>query len=135
VFDALLTGDERTTRPSFNTGRTPAPQFESGSTTVGMMAEHGFSALVSVRRGASTTTLVFDTGLSPDAMVTNASRLGTDLSHIQAVVLSHGHFDHRQWAGRAAESRDPVAAHGGAPDDLDPAAPAARPRARQAPAG
>jgi 7,8-dihydropterin-6-yl-methyl-4-(beta-D-ribofuranosyl)aminobenzene 5'-phosphate synthase len=59
-----------------------------------MMAEHGFSALVSVRRGASTTTLLFDTGLSPDAMVTNASRLGTDLSQIQAVVLSHGHFDH-----------------------------------------
>jgi 7,8-dihydropterin-6-yl-methyl-4-(beta-D-ribofuranosyl)aminobenzene 5'-phosphate synthase len=94
VFDALLTGDERTTRASFNTGRTPAPQFETGSTAVGMMAEHGFSALVSVRRGASTTTLLFDTGLSPDAMVTNASRLGTDLSRIQAVVLSHGHFDH-----------------------------------------
>jgi 7,8-dihydropterin-6-yl-methyl-4-(beta-D-ribofuranosyl)aminobenzene 5'-phosphate synthase len=94
VFDALLTGDERTTRASFNIGRTPAPQFEGGSTTVGMMAEHGFSALVSVRRGASTTTLLFDTGLSPDAMVTNASRLGTDLSRIQAVVLSHGHFDH-----------------------------------------
>ena len=94
VFDALLTGDERTTRASFNVGRTPAPQFEGGSTTVGMMAEHGFSALVSVRRGASTTTLLFDTGLSPDAMVTNAWRLGTDLSRIQAVVLSHGHFDH-----------------------------------------
>jgi 7,8-dihydropterin-6-yl-methyl-4-(beta-D-ribofuranosyl)aminobenzene 5'-phosphate synthase len=59
-----------------------------------MMAEHGFSALVSVRRGASTTTLLFDTGLSPDAMVTNASRLGADLSGIQAVILSHGHFDH-----------------------------------------
>jgi 7,8-dihydropterin-6-yl-methyl-4-(beta-D-ribofuranosyl)aminobenzene 5'-phosphate synthase len=94
VFDALLAGDERTTRASFSAGRAQAPQFETGSTTVGMMAEHGFSALVSVRRGASTTTLLFDTGLSPDAMVTNASRLGTDLSQIQAVVLSHGHFDH-----------------------------------------
>ena len=61
---------------------------------VGLMAEHGFSALVSVRRGATTTTLLFDTGLSPDAMVTNAGRLGADLSQIQAVVLSHGHFDH-----------------------------------------
>jgi 7,8-dihydropterin-6-yl-methyl-4-(beta-D-ribofuranosyl)aminobenzene 5'-phosphate synthase len=94
MFDGLLTGDERTTRAPFNAGRAPAPQFESGSTPVGMMAEHGFSALVSVRRGASTTTLLFDTGLSPGAMVTNASRLGTDLSQIQAVVLSHGHFDH-----------------------------------------
>jgi 7,8-dihydropterin-6-yl-methyl-4-(beta-D-ribofuranosyl)aminobenzene 5'-phosphate synthase len=58
------------------------------------MAEHGFSALVAVRRGTTTTTLLFDTGLSPDAMMTNAGRLGVDLSQIQAAVLSHGHFDH-----------------------------------------
>jgi 7,8-dihydropterin-6-yl-methyl-4-(beta-D-ribofuranosyl)aminobenzene 5'-phosphate synthase len=94
VCDALLTGDDRTTRAPFSAGTARAAQFESGSTTVGLMAEHGFSALVSVRRGTSTTTLLFDTGLSPDAMVTNASRLGADLSQIQAVVLSHGHFDH-----------------------------------------
>ena len=94
VFDGLLTSDERTMRAPLGVGRTQAPQFETGSTTVGMMAEHGFSALVSVRRGATTTTLLFDTGLSPDAMVTNADRLGADLSAIQAVVLSHGHFDH-----------------------------------------
>ncbi|WP_255283268.1 MBL fold metallo-hydrolase [Actinomadura madurae] len=37
---------------------------------------------------------MFDTGLSPDAMVTNAARLGVDLGDVQAVVLSHGHFDH-----------------------------------------
>ena len=94
VYDALLTGDERTTRAPFKAGSAQAPQFEAGSTSVGLMAEHGFSALVSVRRGDNTTTLLFDTGLSPDAMVTNADRLGIDLSSIQAVVLSHGHFDH-----------------------------------------
>jgi len=58
------------------------------------MAEHGFSGLVSVRRANTTTSLLFDTGLSPDAMATNADRLGVDLSEIQAAVLSHGHFDH-----------------------------------------
>ena len=63
-------------------------------TNVGLMAEHGFSALVTVRRGGTETRLLFDTGLSPDAMVVNAGRLGIDLSAIQAVVLSHGHFDH-----------------------------------------
>ncbi|MGX7681390.1 MBL fold metallo-hydrolase [Jatrophihabitans sp. DSM 45814] len=94
VYDALLTGDETTTRAPFDVGTARAPQFESGSTTVGLMAEHGFSALVSVRRGETTTTLLFDTGLSPDAMVINADRLGLDLSQIQAIVLSHGHFDH-----------------------------------------
>jgi 7,8-dihydropterin-6-yl-methyl-4-(beta-D-ribofuranosyl)aminobenzene 5'-phosphate synthase len=94
VYDALLSSDERVTRAPFGAGPAIAPQFESGSTTVGLMAEHGFSALVSVRRGTTTTTLVFDTGLSPDAMVTNAGRLGLDLGGVQAVILSHGHFDH-----------------------------------------
>jgi 7,8-dihydropterin-6-yl-methyl-4-(beta-D-ribofuranosyl)aminobenzene 5'-phosphate synthase len=94
VYDALLTGGEHTKRAPFRAGTAHAPQFESGSTNVGLMAEHGFSALVSVRRGHTTTTLLFDTGLSPDAMVINADRLGVDLTGIQAVVLSHGHFDH-----------------------------------------
>jgi 7,8-dihydropterin-6-yl-methyl-4-(beta-D-ribofuranosyl)aminobenzene 5'-phosphate synthase len=104
VYDALLTGDDRITRAPFNVGTAPAPQFESRTTTVGLMAEHGFSALVSVRRQASTTTLLFDTGLSPDAMTTNANRLGADLGGIQGIVLSHGHFDHAGGlAGLAAD--------------------------------
>jgi 7,8-dihydropterin-6-yl-methyl-4-(beta-D-ribofuranosyl)aminobenzene 5'-phosphate synthase len=94
TYDALLTGDDRTTRSPFSVGTARAPQFQGGSTTVGLMAEHGFSALVSVRRGTTTTTLLFDTGLSPNAMITNADRLGIALSDVQGVVLSHGHFDH-----------------------------------------
>ncbi|HEY0817018.1 MAG TPA: MBL fold metallo-hydrolase [Pseudonocardia sp.] len=94
VYDALLTSDDRIGRAPFGVARVAAPQFEGGSTTVGLVAEHGFAALVTVRRGDTTTTLLFDTGLSPTAMVTNAERLGVDLSRIQGVVLSHGHFDH-----------------------------------------
>lgn len=94
VFDGLLTSDERTRRAGFGAGVTAAPVFEGGTTHVGMIAEHGFSALVKVRRGDQTSTLLFDTGLSPDAMVTNADRLGISLADIHAVVLSHGHFDH-----------------------------------------
>jgi 7,8-dihydropterin-6-yl-methyl-4-(beta-D-ribofuranosyl)aminobenzene 5'-phosphate synthase len=115
VYDALLAGDGRTTRVPFTTGQVRAPQFETGSTTVGLMAEHGFSALVRVRRGTTTTTLLFDTGLSPDAMVTNAARLGADLSEIQAVVLSHGHFDHAGGlaglAGRQGTRSLPMVVH------------------------
>jgi len=37
---------------------------------------------------------LFDAGLSPDAMVTNMRRLGIDPGGVEAVVLSHGHFDH-----------------------------------------
>jgi 7,8-dihydropterin-6-yl-methyl-4-(beta-D-ribofuranosyl)aminobenzene 5'-phosphate synthase len=93
VFDGLLTGDERTRRA--NSGAVvAAPQFETGQTTPGMIAEHGYAALVTVRRAGRSTTLLFDTGRSPDAMVTNADRLGIDLGGLHGVVLSHGHFDH-----------------------------------------
>jgi 7,8-dihydropterin-6-yl-methyl-4-(beta-D-ribofuranosyl)aminobenzene 5'-phosphate synthase len=71
-----------------------APQFEGGATAAGLVAEHGFAALVTVRTGDSSTTVLFDTGQSPDAMVRNADRLGIDLGEVHSVVLSHGHFDH-----------------------------------------
>ena len=94
TYDALLPDDDRTTRASFRVGTTEALQFEGGETAVGLRAEHGFSALVTVRRQGTTTSLLFDAGLSPDAMVVNADRLGIDVFGVQGVVLSHGHFDH-----------------------------------------
>jgi 7,8-dihydropterin-6-yl-methyl-4-(beta-D-ribofuranosyl)aminobenzene 5'-phosphate synthase len=71
-----------------------APQFEDGRTCPGLVAEHGFSALVTVRRGGTTHTMLFDTGISPDGLAINAERLGIDVEAIEAVVLSHGHLDH-----------------------------------------
>lgn len=115
VYDALLGGDETVTRAPFRAGTARAPQFESGTTSVGLLAEHGFSALVTVRRGNATTSVLFDTGLSPDAMVTNADRLGVDLSDVHAVVLSHGHFDHAGGlaglAGRRGARSLPMVVH------------------------
>jgi 7,8-dihydropterin-6-yl-methyl-4-(beta-D-ribofuranosyl)aminobenzene 5'-phosphate synthase len=71
-----------------------ARQFEAGMTVPGLVAEHGFSALVTVRRGQRTHTVLFDTGVSPDGLAGNLERLGIDAGAIEAVVLSHGHFDH-----------------------------------------
>jgi 7,8-dihydropterin-6-yl-methyl-4-(beta-D-ribofuranosyl)aminobenzene 5'-phosphate synthase len=134
IYDALLTGDETITRAPFKTGTAEAPQFESGSTQVGLIAEHGFSALVTVRRGSTTTSVLFDTGLSPDAMVTNAARLGLDLSAVHTIVLSHGHFDHAGGlaglAGQRGARSLPIVVHplvwtrrrlampGGSPDEM-----------------
>ena len=88
------------------------------------MAEHGFSALVTVRRGDTTTSVLFDTGLSPDAMLTNADRPGLDLSGVHAVVLSHGHFDHvgglAELAGRRGTRSWPIVVH---PAGVDPPPP------------
>ncbi|WP_436536012.1 MBL fold metallo-hydrolase [Actinoplanes sp. HUAS TT8] len=94
VYDGLLVNDGAVVRAPIAAGTARAPQFESGSTNVGLVAEHGFSALVTVRRAGHSTSVLFDTALSPEAMMTNADRLGIDLSTVQTVVLSHGHFDH-----------------------------------------
>ncbi|MFI2207583.1 MBL fold metallo-hydrolase [Streptomyces sp. NPDC020192] len=75
-------------------GRTAARQFAGGEAVAGLRAEHGFSALVSVHSGNASSTLLFDTGASPDGLAVNAERLGIDVGGLQGVVLSHGHFDH-----------------------------------------
>ena len=94
VFDALLASTPGVTRVQMDTGAVPAVQFTHGTTSAGLRAEHGFSALVSVRGGNSDSTLLFDTGVSPDGMAVNAQRLGIGFGEVQGVVLSHGHFDH-----------------------------------------
>jgi 7,8-dihydropterin-6-yl-methyl-4-(beta-D-ribofuranosyl)aminobenzene 5'-phosphate synthase len=94
TFDALLASASGVTRPSMGAGRVAAPQFTDGETVAGLRAEHGFSALVTARTGNTSSTLLFDTGVSPDGLSVNAERLGVDVGDLQGVVLSHGHFDH-----------------------------------------
>ncbi|WP_108923843.1 MBL fold metallo-hydrolase [Mycobacterium montefiorense] len=94
-YDGLMTDMGPARRmPMSRTPAVEAAQFDGGTTVPGMLAEHGFSALVTVRRGNRSHTLLFDTGVSPDGMATNMERLGVDVADIEAVVLSHGHFDH-----------------------------------------
>ncbi len=53
------------------------------------IAEHGLSVYIETRKHR----LLLDTGQS-DAVVKNAEILGVDLSLVDTVVLSHGHYDH-----------------------------------------
>jgi 7,8-dihydropterin-6-yl-methyl-4-(beta-D-ribofuranosyl)aminobenzene 5'-phosphate synthase len=110
TYDALLAGQDRVRRGSAGAS-VAAPQFEGGRTTPGLRAEHGFSALVTVRRGDRTTTLLFDTGVSPDGVAVNADLLGIDLRGVQGVVLSHGHFDHAGGLARLARRGLPLTLH------------------------
>lgn len=59
-----------------------------------ILAEHGFSALVTIHTGTMTTSLVFDFGFSEDGAARNAAILGADIRSVKAMVLSHGHSDH-----------------------------------------
>lgn len=55
----------------------------------GLLGEHGLSVLIEVRGKK----LLFDTGQS-SVYARNAERLGMRLDDADAVVLSHGHYDH-----------------------------------------
>lgn len=55
----------------------------------GILAEHGFSALIE----SPGLRLLFDTGAGY-VLFNNAARLGAGLSRLDGVVLSHGHYDH-----------------------------------------
>lgn len=59
-----------------------------------IIAEHGFSCLVRIFSGEKEHTILLDGGLSRECMAWNAGQLGISLSAVEAVVLSHGHFDH-----------------------------------------
>src|SRR5579875_2945787 len=51
------------------------------------IAEHGFSALIEVRRGERTGVVLFDTGVSRSGILYNLDALEVDLGRIQAIVL------------------------------------------------
>lgn len=57
-------------------------------------AEHGFSMLVRVFHNGVAITILFDAGISVNGVVDNAERMGIDLSKVEAIALSHGHYDH-----------------------------------------
>ncbi|WP_320052242.1 MBL fold metallo-hydrolase [uncultured Acetobacteroides sp.] len=55
----------------------------------GLLAEHGLSFYIETANRK----ILFDTGQS-DVFVRNALAMGIDLTEVDAVVISHGHYDH-----------------------------------------
>ena len=71
-----------------------APQLHGGFTSEQLRAEHGVSLLITVIDAGKRSTILFDTGATPDGALHNLAILGVDLGSISAIVLSHGHTDH-----------------------------------------
>jgi len=59
-----------------------------------LIAEHGYSLLLTILRNGHEDSLLYDAGLGRDTVVHNLDVLGIRVNELRAVVLSHGHADH-----------------------------------------
>jgi 7,8-dihydropterin-6-yl-methyl-4-(beta-D-ribofuranosyl)aminobenzene 5'-phosphate synthase len=95
VTDMLLVDEGPARRLPIGAGpRVAATTLDIGEAFDGLRAEHGFAALVTVERDGREHRILFDTGITPDGLVENMRRLELSPCDVEAIVLSHGHFDH-----------------------------------------
>ena len=96
LFDGLLVSEGPAKRPSFGPHllSVPTPFMEDGLVFDQPVVQHGFGALVVVRKDGREHRVLFDTGATPDGLVENMRRMDLSPGDIEAIVLSHGHSDH-----------------------------------------
>src|SRR5262249_20850385 len=100
-LDVLVLVDNATHQLSTNPeGRQSefAALVRAGMTTIAgeaiCTAHHGLSAVLTAHRNGVARTMLFDTGPEAYAVERNGAKLGVNWSAVEAVVLSHGHWDH-----------------------------------------
>src|SRR6476619_1354954 len=59
-----------------------------------LIAEHGFSALITVESHGRRSSVLYDGGLTPTALARNLDILQVPVGDLRALVISHGHADH-----------------------------------------
>jgi 7,8-dihydropterin-6-yl-methyl-4-(beta-D-ribofuranosyl)aminobenzene 5'-phosphate synthase len=95
VTDVFMPDQGPARRPPLMSGcRQSAATLEGGEVPSALIAEHGFSVLVTVSKNGREHRILFDAGVSPDGVTENMRRLDVDVSSIETIVCSHGHFDH-----------------------------------------
>jgi 7,8-dihydropterin-6-yl-methyl-4-(beta-D-ribofuranosyl)aminobenzene 5'-phosphate synthase len=95
VTDIFMPDQGPARRPPVGAGgRRPAATMEGGQVPDALRAEHGFSVLVTVFKNGFHHQILYDAGTSPDGVAENMARLEIDPTAIEAIVCSHGHFDH-----------------------------------------
>jgi 7,8-dihydropterin-6-yl-methyl-4-(beta-D-ribofuranosyl)aminobenzene 5'-phosphate synthase len=80
-----------------------------------LISEHGYSALVSVHTRDHSASLLFDAGVSTNALIHNMDVLEIRPQELHSIVLSHGHVDHTQGLlglmKRLGQRRMPILLH------------------------
>jgi 7,8-dihydropterin-6-yl-methyl-4-(beta-D-ribofuranosyl)aminobenzene 5'-phosphate synthase len=84
-IDLLMAGSDRVKR---------APMVPDWSEREQLIAEHGYSALLTIRERGTTRHVLYDAGLGKDTLLHNMGVLGLAVKDLDAIVLSHGHADH-----------------------------------------
>jgi 7,8-dihydropterin-6-yl-methyl-4-(beta-D-ribofuranosyl)aminobenzene 5'-phosphate synthase len=59
-----------------------------------LISEFGLAMHLETRRGSEVRNVLVDFGFTPYALVNNSELLGVDPASLDALVLSHGHYDH-----------------------------------------
>jgi 7,8-dihydropterin-6-yl-methyl-4-(beta-D-ribofuranosyl)aminobenzene 5'-phosphate synthase len=70
------------------------PARTASSYRLTLRGEWGYSALADATLGTQQHRLLIDFGYTPEALSGNMALLGVDPATIEAMVLSHGHYDH-----------------------------------------
>ena len=96
LFDGLLPDQGPAKRPMLGPGvpRVSAPLMEGKDTFAPILAQHGFSALLTLAQHGREHQVLFDTGVTPNGLIENMQVFDRSPKDIETVVLSHGHFDH-----------------------------------------
>ena len=84
VSDALLAGSDVALRPAFSLN--PARDQ--------LLAEHGYSLLLTIERGGNRHSMLYDAGFTRRTAMHNLDVLGVKVNELRAIALSHGHADH-----------------------------------------
>lgn len=85
---------ERIDRPDLLVERIGGRGTDTGEPRYTLAAEFGLSLLGVSKRRAETRRVLVDCGYTPEVLLNNLAILGLDPGQVDALVLSHAHFDH-----------------------------------------
>jgi 7,8-dihydropterin-6-yl-methyl-4-(beta-D-ribofuranosyl)aminobenzene 5'-phosphate synthase len=81
-------------KPATFNGMTVTPAARAKDYTKELHTQWGLSYYLQSVKGGETRTLMLDYGYTPEALLNNFELLGLDPKTIDALIVSHGHFDH-----------------------------------------